>query len=49
MKTALLITFYKLPINDNISVSPILQVITDPGNSQANTIYTGTLRTVFFF
>ncbi|WP_243147430.1 hypothetical protein [Scytonema sp. UIC 10036] len=26
-----------------------MQVITDPGNSQANTIYTGTLRTVFFF
>lgn len=41
--------FYRLPINDNISVSPILQVITDPGNSQANTIYTGTFRTVFSF
>ncbi|WP_339381566.1 carbohydrate porin [Brasilonema bromeliae] len=41
--------FYRLPINNNISVSPILQVITDPGNSQANTIYTGTLRTVFSF
>ncbi len=41
--------FYKLPVNDNISISPVLQVITDPGNSQTSTIFTGTLRTVFSF
>jgi carbohydrate-selective porin OprB len=41
--------FYKLPVNDNISISPVLQVITDPGNAQTSTIFTGTLRTVFFF
>jgi Carbohydrate-selective porin, OprB family/S-layer homology domain len=41
--------FYKLPVNDNISISPVLQVITDPGNTQASTIVTGTLRTVFSF
>lgn len=41
--------FYKLPVNDNISISPVLQVISDPGNTQTNTIFTGTLRTVFSF
>lgn len=41
--------FYKLPVNDNISISPVLQVISNPGNAQANTILTGTLRTVFSF
>jgi Carbohydrate-selective porin, OprB family len=41
--------FYRLPVNDNISISPIFQVISDPGNTRANTIYTGTLRTVFSF
>lgn len=41
--------FYRLPVNDNISISPVFQVISDPGNTRANTIYTGTLRTVFSF
>lgn len=41
--------FYNLPVNDNISISPVLQVITDPGNTQTSTIFTGTLRTVFSF
>lgn len=41
--------FYKLSVNDNISVSPVFQLISDPGNTRANTIYTGTLRTVFSF
>ncbi|MEO1430818.1 MAG: iron uptake porin [Cyanobacteria bacterium J06633_8] len=41
--------FYRLRVNDNLSVSPILQVITDPGNTQANTVFTGTLRTVLSF
>ncbi len=38
-----------LKVNDNLSVSPIVQIITDPGNTQSNTIFTGTLRTVFSF
>ena len=41
--------FYRLRVNDNLSVSPILQVITDPGNTQSDTVFTGTLRTVFSF
>ncbi|MEA5597124.1 iron uptake porin [Rivularia sp. UHCC 0363] len=41
--------FYRLKVNDNISVSPIVQLITDPGNTQSDTIFTGTLRTVFSF
>jgi hypothetical protein len=42
--------FYKLPINDNISVTPSIQVITHPANQDANDrIVTGTLRTVFLF
>ena len=41
--------FYRLRVNDNVSVSPIVQVITDPGNVQSDTIFTGTLRTVFSF
>ena len=41
--------FYRLKVNDNLSVSPILQVITDPGNTQTDTMFTGTLRTVFSF
>ena len=38
-----------LKVNDNLSVSPIVQIITDPGNTQSNTVLTGTLRTVFSF
>ena len=42
--------FYNYPINDNIAISPILQVITNAGNQNANdTIITGTIRTVFSF
>lgn len=42
--------FYTFPINDNIQVSPIFQVITNAGNQDANgTIFSGTLRTVFSF
>jgi len=41
--------FYRLKVNDNISLSPILQIITDPGNTQSDTIFTGTLRTVLSF
>ena len=42
--------FYSFPLNDNIQISPVVQVITNPGNQDANgTIFTGTLRTVFSF
>lgn len=42
--------FYSLSLNDNIRFTPVLQVITHPGNQDANgTIFTGTLRTVFSF
>lgn len=42
--------FYSLSLNDNIRFTPVLQVITHPGNQEANgTIFTGTLRTVFSF
>lgn len=42
--------FYKFPVSKNIQITPLLQVITNPSNQDSNgTIFTGTLRTVFFF
>ncbi|OKH55828.1 S-layer protein [Calothrix sp. HK-06] len=42
--------FYNLPISDNIRITPLVQVITNPANQEDNgTIFTGTLRTVFSF
>ncbi|BAT54884.1 major outer membrane protein [Nostoc sp. NIES-3756] len=42
--------FYNFPVNDNIRVAPLIQVITHPSNQNSNnTIITGTLRTVFSF
>ena len=42
--------FYNLPISDRIRITPLVQVITDPGNQRSNgTIVTGTLRTVLSF
>jgi hypothetical protein len=41
--------FYNLPLSDNVAITPVIQVITDPGNRDRNTILTGTLRTVFSF
>ena len=42
--------FYSFPVNDNIHISPVLQVITNAGNQNSNgTIVTGTVRTVFSF
>lgn len=42
--------FYRFPVNDNIHISPVVQVIIHPGNQAANgTVFTGTLRTVFSF
>ena len=41
--------FYRFPINDNISITPTIMVITDPGNAKENTIVQGILRTTFSF
>lgn len=42
--------FYNLPINDNIRVTPLIQVITNAANQDTNgTIMTGTVRIVFSF
>lgn len=42
--------FYNFSINDNIRVTPVFQLVTNPGNQGDNgTIFTGTLRTVFSF
>lgn len=42
--------FYSFPISDNIRVTPAIQAIIHPSNQNSNgTIFTGTLRTVFFF
>lgn len=42
--------FYRFPVNDNISITPFVQVITNPGNrSSEGTLYTGTLRMFFGF
>jgi len=42
--------FYNFPLNHNIRITPLIQVIANPANQDANgTIITGTLRTVFSF
>lgn len=42
--------FYNFLITDNITLTPLVQVITNAGNQDSNgTIVTGTLRTVFSF
>ncbi|MUH00775.1 iron uptake porin [Scytonema sp. UIC 10036] len=42
--------FYNYPISNNIQITPVVQVITNPGNQESNgTVFTGTLRTVFSF
>jgi porin len=42
--------FYNFPISNNIRLTPLVQVITNPANQSSNgTIVTGTLRTVFSF
>ncbi|MFN6559507.1 MAG: iron uptake porin [Nostoc sp. ChiSLP01] len=42
--------FYNLPIGDNIRITPLIQIITNPANQESNgTIFTGGLRTSFFF
>lgn len=42
--------FYNILLNDNIRITPLIQVITQAGNQDSNgTIITGTIRTVFSF
>jgi len=42
--------FYRIPINDNIAITPDLQFIFNPNNNSASsTIIMGTIRTVFTF
>jgi hypothetical protein len=41
--------FYKLPLSERLSITPVIQVITNPGNRENAAIFTGTLRTVFYF
>ncbi len=42
--------FYNFPLNDNLRITPLVQVVTNPANQDSNgTIVTGTLRTVFTF
>jgi hypothetical protein len=42
--------FYNIPISDRIRITPLLQIITNPANQDANgTIFSGTVRTVFSF
>jgi hypothetical protein len=42
--------FYNLPFQDNITLTPLIQVVTNPGNQDdSGTIITGALRTVFSF
>jgi hypothetical protein len=42
--------FYRFPVNDNITVTPIFTVIFNPNNSSFNdTVYQGVLRTTFTF
>jgi Carbohydrate-selective porin, OprB family/S-layer homology domain len=42
--------FYNLPVNENIRITPLLQIVTNPSNEDSNgRIISGTLRTVFSF
>lgn len=42
--------FYNLQLNDNISVTPVFSVVTNPDNDKSNgTIWQSSLRTVFSF
>jgi hypothetical protein len=41
--------FYRFPINDNITVTPAVMVITNPFNSDTNTVVQGLVRATFSF
>jgi hypothetical protein len=43
-------TFYRFPVNDNVTITPGLYIITSPEhNSNNDTIFIGTIRTTFTF
>ncbi|MCM1982076.1 iron uptake porin [Lyngbya confervoides] len=41
--------FYRIPVNDNVTISPGVMVIVDPQNVNTNTLIQGVLRTTFSF
>jgi Carbohydrate-selective porin, OprB family/S-layer homology domain len=41
--------FYRFPINDNISITPTIQFITDVNNQQSDAVVQGLLRATFSF
>ncbi|MEO0377438.1 MAG: carbohydrate porin, partial [Cyanobacteria bacterium P01_A01_bin.17] len=42
--------FYRFPVNDNITISPIFSAILNPNNSSAESdLYQGLIRVVFSF
>ncbi len=41
--------FYRFPINDNITITPAVMVITDVGNENTDTVIQGVLRATFSF
>ena len=42
--------FYNFPFSENIQITPLIQLITNPGNQDSNgAIVTGSIRTVFSF
>jgi Carbohydrate-selective porin, OprB family/S-layer homology domain len=41
--------FYRFPINDNISITPTIQVITDVDNQRSDAVVQGLLRATFSF
>ncbi len=41
--------FYRFPINDNITITPAVMVITDVGNLNTDTVVQGVLRATFSF
>ncbi len=41
--------FYRFPINDNIAITPSIQVITDVDNRRSDAVIQGMLRATFSF
>lgn len=42
--------YYRFAVNENISITPLIQIIDNPGNqSSEGTLYAGTLRIFFGF
>lgn len=41
--------FYRIPINDNIKITPAVMFITNPFNTNTNTVYQGLVRVTYNF